>query len=102
MTRQIQQRRGGVTALRDEPLCGLQTWQTPASGDGGRPYLHHAGQQEVAVRSEEMTNEAAKCRAQARHFAPTERELLLKIAEAFEEMASRSAERDAVAAVRCW
>ena len=54
------------------------------------------------MRSEEMTNEAAKCRAQARHFAPTERERLLKIAEAFEEMASRSAERDAVAAVRCW
>jgi hypothetical protein len=49
-----------------------------------------------------MAGEAAKCREQARHFDRTERDLLLKIARAFEEMAAASEEREAAAAMRCW
>ena len=61
-----------------------------------------ANQQEVAVSRDEMVCEAAKCREQARHFGRPERELLLEIANAFDEMAQKSGRRHGVAALRCW
>ena len=54
------------------------------------------------MRREEMSAEAAKCRQQAQHFELDERDLLLKMARAFDEMAIALDAREAVARHRCW
>ena len=54
------------------------------------------------MRAEHLIDEAAQCRARARTVSAPERELLLKIADAFDEMATVAEARKGVAESRCW
>jgi hypothetical protein len=54
------------------------------------------------MRDQHLIEEAKACRTHARTVTRSERELLLKIADAFEEMASVAEARKAVAETRCW
>jgi hypothetical protein len=50
----------------------------------------------------EFTAEARECRLKAKLLGEPESELLLKIADAFDEIASRTEARQAIEATRCW
>jgi hypothetical protein len=54
------------------------------------------------MRSQEFLSEAEQCRSRARTVSPAERELLVRIAETFEEMASAAEARRTVEETRCW
>ena len=49
-----------------------------------------------------LANYAAACRAQAEHFSEPERDLLVKIANTFDEIRMRAELRRAVEVDRCW
>jgi hypothetical protein len=50
----------------------------------------------------EFTAEARECRLKAKLLGEPESELLLKIADAFDEIASRAEASQAIEATRCW
>ena len=54
------------------------------------------------MRAKQLIDEAQQCRFRAREVSPPERELLFKIADAFEEMATAAEARRAVEETRCW
>jgi hypothetical protein len=54
------------------------------------------------MRAQNLIDEAQACRTHARTVTRSERDLLFKIADAFEEMAAASEARKAVAETRCW
>jgi hypothetical protein len=54
------------------------------------------------MRAQHLFDEARQCRVRARAVSDPERELLFKIADAFEEMATTAEARKAVEETRCW
>jgi hypothetical protein len=54
------------------------------------------------MRAQHLVDEAKACRTHARTVTRSERELLLKIADAFEETGSVAEARKAVGETRCW
>ena len=50
----------------------------------------------------DLSREAKTCRVQAEHFREPERNLLLTIAKAFDELALMTDARKAIDATRCW
>jgi hypothetical protein len=57
---------------------------------------------EPAANPRNLAGHAAACRAQADHFSKPERDLLVNIANTFDEMSLAADIRRAVAATRCW
>ena len=49
-----------------------------------------------------LAGQAEACRTEAEHFSDPERELLLKMASSFDQIASGDDIRTAVEADRCW
>ena len=57
---------------------------------------------EIAMSAQQMIEEAKECRVRARSATRQESELLLAMADAFDEIASAAEARKAVEENRCW